>query len=323
MKNKGFTIVELIVAVAILGVLTIIAIPSVKTIQDNNKDSKYIAYHKAIKTASKAYVDAYDEDLFGSINSGCAKVPYSKLKEKELIEAIQVKDVDCGIDADTYVYVFKQRNGNHAYYANIKCRSGTKVVYSKQELNRESCGIEDDQGPTVTIVNSVKISDPVDDPYNNGKVGIKKGAKYPKLTAIVEDKNKSNGAQAIGLRPGHQKLHYQWYRNGSALSGTGAKGDLNVIVRDYYYPDASVDIPIPKSDMDEVAADAFYTVKVTGKVEDMDGNTTPKTGEGTWQPEYPENDSGFEFERIKRGLLICALGFFYKMVIADIYKKRG
>ena len=94
--KKGFTLIELVVAIAILGIIMIIAVPAVNYIQNDNKDTKYSTYEKAINSAAKAYVDAYNEDLFGIDNTGCAVISYNDLKEKDLIEDIQVRNTDCG-----------------------------------------------------------------------------------------------------------------------------------------------------------------------------------------------------------------------------------
>lgn len=297
MKNKGFTMIELVVAVAIMGVLMIIAIPSINYIKNNNKNTKYITYEKSLKSAAKAYVDSYDEDLFGNINSGCAIVKYSDLKERDLINDIQLKGISCDKDEDTYIYVLKTRTGNHTYYGNIVCRQGSEVVYSNSDdSERNSCAIEDGKGPTITIINKNKITNPIDDPYNNGKAG--NNAKYPDLYVKVEDENTETGAQAIGLRPEYIKLKYQWYKDGSALSGTGAKGDLNVNVKRYYTPSVKKAIPMPKDSMNKEEADARYSLKVYGWAEDMNGNKTEKTLSDAWTPtDYLAGSAGYEFEK--------------------------
>ena len=89
--------VELIVAIAILVVLTLIALPTIRAIQANNKKTKFVAYEKSIAASSKLFVDSYGEDLYGRNHTGCAIILYKDLKERDLVEDIQLKNTGCGI----------------------------------------------------------------------------------------------------------------------------------------------------------------------------------------------------------------------------------
>ena len=77
MNKKGFTLVELIVVIAIMGVILILALPQVGRIRANNRDAKFDAYAQAIERGAKLYVDNYSRDLFGYSDSGCVEVKYS------------------------------------------------------------------------------------------------------------------------------------------------------------------------------------------------------------------------------------------------------
>ena len=70
MNNKGFTLVELLVAITILGIIMVIALPQLSNIQNNNRTTKYKKYVETMLTSGKLYVDAYTEDLFGNNQSG-------------------------------------------------------------------------------------------------------------------------------------------------------------------------------------------------------------------------------------------------------------
>ena len=96
MKNKkGFTLVELLVVVVILGIITGLSIPLIRNIQENNKDREYTAYMDSLIYSAKLYVDSYGEDLFGRHKSGCALIKYKNMVDKGLLKDIPVDKVSC------------------------------------------------------------------------------------------------------------------------------------------------------------------------------------------------------------------------------------
>ena len=120
MKNrKGFTLTELLVVIVILGIVTAISIPLVRNIQQGNENKKYTTYMDSIRFAAKLYVDSYEEDLFGHEKSGCVLIHYDELKEKNLIQDIDVDNVSCESE-DTYVRVVKLGD-KYGYASSIGC----------------------------------------------------------------------------------------------------------------------------------------------------------------------------------------------------------
>ncbi len=105
-KNKGFTLVELLVVIVILGIITGISIPLIRNIQAKNEMRKYTTYMDSLKTSAKLYVDSYADDLFGHEKSGCAIISYSQMEEKNLLKDIPTSGVSCNTK-DTFVKVVK------------------------------------------------------------------------------------------------------------------------------------------------------------------------------------------------------------------------
>ena len=56
MNNKGFTLLEVILVVAILGVITLIVVPSVSGLLNKNKNDQYTNLKMSIISAAKMYV---------------------------------------------------------------------------------------------------------------------------------------------------------------------------------------------------------------------------------------------------------------------------
>ena len=183
--NQGFTLVELIVVIAIMGVILILALPQISKLQSANKDKKYDAYYSSIESATKLYMDSQAKDLFGSNSSGCVTVDYSDLKKQNLVKDFGSSDVTCGRNNETYVEVRKV-NDNFLYSTSLVCRDSKdskKIVYERKEVPTEPCTNEPDKvGPTVTITPSehdwvqtknLKITVKITDAYTlNKNIGI-------------------------------------------------------------------------------------------------------------------------------------------------------
>ena len=146
MKQKGFTLVELLVVIVILGVITAISIPLIRNVQEGNEKKQYTTYMDSLKYSAKLYVNSYEEDLFGHSKSGCAIIRYSQMEEKGLLKDITVPDISCNSE-NTFVKVVKMED-QYSYVPSIGCGSkaedGTVSVVTKMPdegvVGVDTCG---------------------------------------------------------------------------------------------------------------------------------------------------------------------------------------
>ena len=141
-KEKGFTLVELLVAIAILGILTLLALPIISRVQQNNDNSKYKKYSDTLVSSAKLYIDSYSIDMFGYEENGCKDIPYESMLEKDLLKDLQVKDVTCSNpetgEKNTYIRV-KKTGDKYEFQESIRCvdKDGT-VVYENIITNENA-----------------------------------------------------------------------------------------------------------------------------------------------------------------------------------------
>lgn len=150
MNKKGFTMVELLVAMAIMGLLIIMAFPTIRAIQANNQKSNFEQYGRSVISASKLYVDSYGEDMFATNQKfGSANISVLDLKKKDLVKNIGISGTDC---SSSKVLVIKNED-DYTYCLHLVCMSGTTKVYDvddqdvkKQCANLDIVNIEYEKG---------------------------------------------------------------------------------------------------------------------------------------------------------------------------------
>ena len=97
-KNKGFTLVELLATIAIMGMIMILVTPSIVNLQNNNKKKKFEYYGKTLVEAAKVYVQKEGVDITSLGVSdwvGCVDITYQDLLTNDLIKSFEDADYNC------------------------------------------------------------------------------------------------------------------------------------------------------------------------------------------------------------------------------------
>ena len=79
MKNKGFTLIELIAVVVMMGMILLIVFPATSRILRSNEDKKYDNYYDSVQEALELYARTRRDELGGIDGEGC--VDDKKLSE--------------------------------------------------------------------------------------------------------------------------------------------------------------------------------------------------------------------------------------------------
>lgn len=140
MNNKGFTLTELIVTMVLIGIVTLIALPSIAKLQSQNKNETYYEYEKVIITASKLYVDKYNRDLWGTSESGCRTISYQNLKNENLLKDYKGKQNENVVVANTFINATKNNSTKevtYQVYLEIKnTKTGVLVYKTNNSLSK-------------------------------------------------------------------------------------------------------------------------------------------------------------------------------------------
>ena len=123
--KKGFTLVEILAAVTILGIISSVAIIAVNKIIQNAKEEHYVSAEENMTLAGQSYVQTNRNALPKAIGQK-TKIYLNDLIAANYIEPIKdYNGKDCDFD-NSYVQIFKYSQKDYSYSAYLKCNGTTE-----------------------------------------------------------------------------------------------------------------------------------------------------------------------------------------------------
>lgn len=119
MKNKGFTILELLATIVIIAIISGIAIISYNSIFGNVRENYYITLEKNLLLSGSDYFESHREDL--PINSYSMVSISDLINNKYITEVKDYKGNSC-TSGDVFIYRDNKTN-NYEYEACLRCES--------------------------------------------------------------------------------------------------------------------------------------------------------------------------------------------------------
>jgi len=116
MNNKGFTLVELLAVLVILITILLIAIPTITSSVERNKQNALAKKYDIIEAAAETYVNLYKNSIrYNDFISGTCGIEINDLKDIGLLTDDDLKDAD----NNTILGYVKYNSSNKKYeYSN-------------------------------------------------------------------------------------------------------------------------------------------------------------------------------------------------------------
>jgi len=167
-KQDGFTLLELIIVIVILGILSVIAIPKFVDLQDSALSSSMQAVLGAVRSASQlAYVNGKLQGVEnGNITIGNTTMPlvqgYMEGRgSSSFLIAVEISDITTGLTINDVCPSAYCTHGNEVSMPDVPGSSGGKGVYLWPEgyAVTDDCFIyyynkEDGSEPLIGIIDS-------------------------------------------------------------------------------------------------------------------------------------------------------------------------
>lgn len=267
-RNKGFTLVEILAAITILGILSAVAIVSVNKVIQNAKSKHYTTAEEQLKLAGQSYIQQNRSKLPKSIGQ-MVKIPLRTLVTSNYIE--EIKDYskkECDLDK-SYVQVFKYSQTEYSYTSYLKCptySSANNMSGKEPTITASFTGTSGDVAPAVSLKivddnklmsysyiiyqNNVEV-------YNSGNVAI---PSYDSSFSKTVDLN--------GFIPGKIKV---------SISATNALGVSKTITKSSNYKDETGPVCIVNEEDQKPKAWTNQPRKITVRCSDGNGTGCERT----------------------------------------------
>lgn len=296
-EKKGFTLVELLVVIMIIGIVLGISIPAVVNLQKSQNARKFEYFTTIVGEAADLYVEQYGKSFDETEN--CFDIPYDSLVEEELI---QESDITClssegqqgivqatrvpGTNHFTYQYFLTctDRTTGEVFHESGTAPTGCKGVNGNFIVNIDSA---------VKVVDGV-TSDYTFDTWTRGKVIVTVSSVNPYFYDIDHYEYSLDGSSYVRMT-GNQvtfeaSMNKKVYFRAVDTNGN-ISGDTVVIIKiDNDKPTATLSLSGTKGNND------WYISTVTGTCTNQNDGSGSGIASCTVNPEsYTTSNSSATF----------------------------
>ena len=223
MKNRGFTLIEMLIVIVLMGIILTLAIPSVIKVMENRSNDAYKYQLKIVEEATNLYQVRYRGEFNNNPNTTCFLLDYQLLLDEELLEE---QDIKC---EGTIALTRSNPKGNLKKSYFLRCRDQNNVSmgkgYTDSDIPSSGCvklGVDYEDNltnitpPTIKGGNTSWVPTNVDITVENSGIALSNVAYYEyytstsfnKPTAYVEITGRTDNKVTIT----EEGTTYIWYR---------------------------------------------------------------------------------------------------------------
>lgn len=136
-NSKGFTLIEMIGVIVIMGLIMIVVFPTLSKMIHNNNNQEYTNYYSIIEEGAHVYAGTLTDKLGSSKYSGCAEITLDELINNGYVQAFDDKKVTCKTGSGN----IKIRNdkGNITVNFQLNCSTGGKNEFITGTNDNNAC----------------------------------------------------------------------------------------------------------------------------------------------------------------------------------------
>jgi len=153
-KNKGFTLIEILGVIVIMGLIMIVVIPTLSQMIHDNDNQAYKNYYDLIEEGSRVYASKLTGVLGTSKYIGCTKITLSDLIDKGYVKTFNDNSITCVTEGNNIT--IRNNQGNIEVNFGLICTNekGEKVYDSSEEDAKKT----EDKGTCVAYQSKEEIN---------------------------------------------------------------------------------------------------------------------------------------------------------------------
>ena len=220
-NKKGFTLIEMLIVIVLMGIIMTLALPSVMKLMENRSSDEYRTQLKLVEQASNLYQIRYRGEFNNNPSASCFIIKYQTLLDEKLIEE---QDIKC----NGIIYYKKDRKGNFSRSYFLNCRDKNNVEFSHYnevdvptgcinlDIDNEKEDTPSIEAPTIRGGNNNWVSTNIDITVDNSGIPlsqVKHYEYYKSTTSTTPSKYTTpTGTTSNSVTISENGTTYIWYR---------------------------------------------------------------------------------------------------------------